>query len=289
MLRHSKNQVFQNDVAILKKYTDDYFRITLFKSLRKKGFELADEYKEEKGTATKNTANNDQKLVESLSRTRSRIFEIAMCNDWEFYATLTLNKEYKDRYSLDTFRKQLTKWLNNYNSKHGTKIKYVLVIETHKDGAFHAHGFFMGIPLEHLEQLEIGDNLPFELLILIQRGREIYNWPAYADTFGFTTLEPIHNKEAVAKYITKYITKSIGDTHVGLNNHLYYCSKGLNRATEERRGYLTKELEADYSNDYIAVKVVRSIEEAYSYFDELQEDFNEHQSESFQGEVCHEN
>jgi len=87
-----------------------------------------------------------------------------------------------------------------------------------------------------------------------------------ANAFGYTTLEPIRSKEGVAVYITKYITKTIDSPAVGLNNHLYYCSKGLKRATEELRGYLAKDFEPDYKNDYVAVKVVRSFDDASTYF-----------------------
>jgi len=264
-LKYGKNQVYQKDIAVLKKYTEDYYKITLFRSLRKKGFELIDGEKS-KSTKTKNTVGNDEKLSESISRSRSRIFELALCNDWEFYATLTLNSEYHDRYSLETFRKKLTKWLNNYNSKHKTNIKYLLSLERHKDDAYHAHGFFMGIPSEHLKKFIAKDKLPMKLKKLIQAGHEIYNWTAYANAFGYTTLEPIRSKEGVAVYITKYITKTIDSPAVGLNNHLYYCSKGLKRATEEHRGYLAKDFEPDYKNDYVAVKVVRSFDDASTYF-----------------------
>jgi len=124
----------------------------------------------------------------------------------------------------------------------------------------------MGIPAEHLTRFEITDKLPHRLLKLIRDGREIYNWLAYADSFGFTALERIHDKQRISTYIQKYIYKAIDNSDIGLNKRLYYCSKGLNRAVEVHRGYLHKDFEADYNNEYVSIKTVYSFEEARNCF-----------------------
>ena len=51
-----------------------------------------------------------------------------------------------------------------------------------------------------------------------------------------------------------------------MNEHLYYCSQGLNRAEIIYQGKLIKDIEEDYSNDYVKIKTVRDITEAQAYF-----------------------
>lgn len=90
-----KNEVYQREVAVLKQYRENYYKITLHKALRRAGYESVDGDDGDKGK--KNTAGNSYKLDNSLTRTKSTIFELAMCNDWKYFVTLTLNKEYHDR------------------------------------------------------------------------------------------------------------------------------------------------------------------------------------------------
>lgn len=80
------------------------------------------------------------------------IFELALCNDWEWFVTLTLNPEYHDRKDLKSYKKKLLTWIKNYNRTQKTNIKYLLIPENHQDGSWHMHGLMMGIPEEHLRE-----------------------------------------------------------------------------------------------------------------------------------------
>ena len=100
---------------------------------------------------------------------------------------------------------------------------------------------------------------------MLREGRQLYDWPAYADAFGWVSLERIINPEAVAHYIAKYITKRMG-AKIALNDHLYYCSKGLKRAEVVFRGDLRQELNPDYINEYVSIKTVKCLDEALRYF-----------------------
>ena len=126
----------------------------------------------------------------------------------------------------------------------------------------------MGLPLSHLEAFREEEKLPIQILIELKRGNQIYHWPAYEKAFGYITISKIRNGEAVSKYITKYITKDLKDTttSISLNEHLYYSSHGLERAKKLYQGPLNRELDEDYSNDYVKIKTVRTLEEALTYF-----------------------
>lgn len=258
-----KNEVYECDVATLKQYREDYYRITLHRQIRRTGYEAVDGEPER---GRKNTAGNERKLSESLSRTRAAIFELALCNPWEWFVTLTLNPEYHNRKDLKNYKKKLSTWIKNYNRLHDTAIKYLLIPEQHKDGSWHMHGLIMGLPEEHLHEFTEQERLPIKILIEIKRGHKIYNWENYAKTFGYITITKIRHLESVSKYITKYITKDLNDTKIDLNDHLYYCSQGLNRAKKLYQGPLSRELDEDYSNEYVKIKTVRTLEEALIYF-----------------------
>lgn len=263
----SGSQVYQRDVATLKKYRENYYKITLHKVIRRAGYEaLEGDADSAQGTGRKNTAENEEKLSASLSRTRGAIFELALCNDWQWFVTLTLNPDY-DRTDLKNYKRKLSVWLKNYNRIHETNIKYLLIPEQHADGkSWHMHGLIMGLPKEHLHEFTREEKLPIKILIEIARGHKLYSWPAYAKKFGYISISEIRHIESVSKYITKYITKDFAQTKIELNNHLYYSSQGLKRAEIIYQGPLTKDLDEDFSNEYVKVKTVQSLEEATVYF-----------------------
>lgn len=266
-----KSEVYERDTATLKQYRENYYRITLHRMIRRAGYEAIDG---KESTRKKNTAGNDRKLLESLSRTKSTIFELSLCNSWEWFVTMTLNPDYHNRQDLKSYKKKLSTWIKNYNRLNSTKIKYLLIPEQHNDKiSWHMHGLMTGLPEEHLKAFSEKEKLPIQILIELKRGNQIYNWPAYEKAFGYITISKIRNGEAVSKYITKYITKDLADTRIDLNDHLYYCSKGLQRAKKIYQGSLTKELDEDFINEYVKIKTVRTIEEALAYFidDEINE------------------
>lgn len=128
------------------------------------------------------------------------------------------------------------------------------------------HGLMMGIPKEHLREFTEQERLPIKILVELKKGHKIYTWDAYGKTFGYITISEIRHLESVSKYITKYITKDLAKTRIELNNHLYYCSQGLKRAEIIYEGKLIKDIEEDYSNNYVKLKTVRNLAEAQAYF-----------------------
>lgn len=128
------------------------------------------------------------------------------------------------------------------------------------------HGLMMGLPEEQLHEFTEQEKIPIKILIEIKRGHKVYNWPAYQKTFGYISISKTRHIESVSKYITKYITKDLGKTRIGLNDHLYYCSQGLKRSELLYTGQLTKEIDEDYSNEYVKIKTVQSFDEAIAYF-----------------------
>lgn len=261
-LGYSYGSVVEQSVATLKRYNDSCYKVTLMKSCRLPGFEEVLDVVSGK----RNSAGNLNKLESSLSRTKSNVRELALCNPWEYFVTLTLCPDKFDRFDLACFKKSLSKFLNNLRYRHGWDIQYLLIPEQHKDGAWHMHGLFMGIPDSELVAFSCHDTLPWRVLRLLGEGRQIMNWPRYAETFGYVTCEPIRNLDATAKYITKYITKDVSVSQVGLNKKLYLCSHGLKRAETVYKGRIVHEFQPDYCNDYVAIKTFKTEAEALALF-----------------------
>lgn len=196
---------------------------------------------------------NDEKLNENIIRARSRIYELAYCNYWDFFTTFTIDKKNFDRYDLEKYHKSWSQWVRDYNRKYGLKIRYLTIPEKHEDGAWHEHGFISGLPLEHLTAFDIADYLPVYILDKLKAGQQVYNWLPYAQKFGWVDFEPIKNHEAVSKYITKYISKDLTKSVTQQGAHLFYSSKGLNSAIELKRGTTSVNMIPSFENDYVKV------------------------------------
>lgn len=211
----------------------------------------------------KGSAGNEQKLDNSISRTRSKVFELAECNPWELFVTFTLDAKKYDRHDLQNFIGDLSHFIRNYKASKGVNIKYLLIPEQHQDGAWHMHGFLMGLPLSHLTPFRKSDRITKKIRARLANGIQVYTWKAYAERFGFADIEVIENPEAVSKYITKYITEDLGRAVCDLNAHMYYCSKGLQKAELLLVAPMKRGLEnPDFENEYVKVKNFTDYEEA---------------------------
>lgn len=203
--------------------------------------------------------DNETKSREAcnLSRARSTIYELALCNDWEWFFTFTLDPAKYDRTDLKKFRKDLSRFIRNYRSKKGANVKYLLVPEQHSDGeSWHMHGFLMGLPESHLRLFRPDEHLPYYILHKLSKGQAVYDWEPYHNKFGFCDIEPIRDLEATAKYATKYISKSMDNGVIEMGGHLYYASQGLKRAVKTADGYIDRDLNItfEYENEYVKLK-----------------------------------
>lgn len=235
---------------MVKRYGERY-KLILIKAVRIPGYEeVLDEwelFERKYGRKIRGTG----KLENNIARAKSRIYEIAMCNEWSHFMTGTLDASKYNRYNLPAFRKDLSKFINNQRrDAKAPNLKYLIIPEQHKDGAWHFHGLLNGLNPKMLS--EFGPDVPKKI-------RSQYrNYCAYSKKFGFCSVGEIKNQEAVAAYITKYISKDMAKTNVGLGNHLYYCSKGLKRAEKIKEGrLLTSPKYWDYQNEYVKVKWIK--------------------------------
>ena len=235
----------------LEKYHDNFYRLIVMKVPIR-----SDMYNGKRGSKDM----NDEKLENNISRARRNIFQYAMCNEFEYFITLTLDKEKADRYDLDQWAKDLGEWIRNKQKKNlaykSEKVEYLLIPETHKDNAWHIHGLIRGLPENRLRIFEENEVLPDRMRKMILSGRELKEWSHYTHRFGWNSLERIRDRDSVAKYITKYLTKDISEIKNRKNKKLYYHTRGLKKPIRTYEGTIPASMipsssQNFYENDYM--------------------------------------
>ena len=79
-------------------------------------------------------------MQRAARRARAALRDLALCNDFDCFVTLTLDGAQVNRYDPKQVIQKLNRWADNKVRRDG--LRYVLVPELHKDGAIHFHGFF---------------------------------------------------------------------------------------------------------------------------------------------------
>lgn len=147
-------------------------------------------------------------MLRSMRRARAQLRRLALANEFEYFVTLTLDAAKVDRYDGEAVVRTLSRWCNDMVKRKG--LRYILVPELHKDGAFHFHGFFAG---DDLEVVDSG---------VKWGGKTVYNLPQWK--FGFTTAQRLYGEySAAVGYCCKYIGKQDGQRPLGR----WYYSGGL--------------------------------------------------------------
>ena len=202
--------------------------------------------------------DENERFSNSISRSKARVFELAMCNEFKYFCTFTQDEKKRDRFDLKEFRKDFAQFVRNLNRGREEKIKYLLIPEQHKNGAWHMHGFLMGLNSDDLRLFTLNEKLPERIRKPIAKGVAIYDWTAYRRKFGYFTCTEIDNHTACAKYITKYISKDFQKSVRESGEHLFFASQGLKGREAIVKNSLDKCPfdEWDFENDYVKIKEI---------------------------------
>jgi hypothetical protein len=153
-------------------------------------------------------------MERSMRRARAKLRRLALANGFDYFVTLTLDPAKVDRYDGAAVVKILGQWCDNMVRRHG--LRYILVPERHKDGAFHFHGFMAGHGLKAVESGVEWD------------GRPVYNLPQWG--YGFTTAQRLYGDyHAAVGYCCKYIGKQDAERPLG---RWYYSGGALKDAAK---------------------------------------------------------
>lgn len=153
---------------------------------------------------------------DSVKRAKEKIFDIAMCNTFDYFVTWTLSPDVIDRHDSKEVSKKLKDFLNHRVQRNDAR--YLVIPEHHKDGAIHMHGLLSG----RFEMIDSGHKT--------KDGKIIFNMPQWS--LGYSTAIPLTGQQiAVSKYITKYVTK---DFRKIFGSFYYAGGHGLIRSPEIR-------------------------------------------------------
>lgn len=152
----------------------------------------------------------------SLSATKNRIYNIARSNTWEWFITLTFDRNKTNASDYDMIVYRLHIFLNNLQKRKCPDLKYLIVPELHKDKEnYHFHGLISGC-----------DNLRFRFSgHFDKKDNPVYNIINW--NYGFTTATRIQDSNKASSYITKYVTKQ---SELKLKyKKRYMCSRNIER------------------------------------------------------------
>lgn len=218
-----------------------YYRLVLPK-INRKCYTLSDIANELNEDGHIKTFSSEIDRV-SLSRTKRNIREICLSNDFEFFATFTVDSKNADRFSLDECQSLIRKRLRHYQHKISKDFKYILITEKHKNGAFHFHGMMKG-----LRQSDF----------YINKNGFLSN--KLFDKVGFNSFCKIDgNYSRCCNYILKYISK---DCIKNSSNQIYFCSRGLRKA-DKFDVIIDFPLDYTYENDYVKILDFNSDDKKY--------------------------
>lgn len=153
----------------------------------------------------------------SMNRTINNLYYISRSNVWDYFLTFTLDPNKIDRFDYAACSRVVRKSFNNLKQRKAFNLRYLVVPEQHKNGAWHFHGLLGNT--EGLDFVFSGG--------LDKDNKPIYNLMDYK--LGFTTATEVVDSAKVSNYICKYITKSLCSQTKGLQR--YYVSKNCHRAT----------------------------------------------------------
>lgn len=192
---------------------------------------LEDVYKTNKQKEERKTEveerRKERKVLYNISKTKTKIYDIACSNDFNYFITLTYSSEKCDRYSFEQCSKKVRKFMNNFKNMHADtcpNFKYLLIHEKHQDGAYHYHGLIYLDDDSTLKHDHVRTNK--------SKNTTVYNWQSWKN--GFSTVSKIENIEATRKYILKYISKSILEDYTKGQRRFYYSQNCLKPKVETR-------------------------------------------------------
>lgn len=203
-------------------YNENQFRILKNKFQLDKGIELLK-------VLSGSTDKEEQERI-SLSRSKSRIRELVLCNDFEYFGTLTIDGYFLDRYELTDCQNKLKSLLKKIK-RNNFDFKYLIITEKHKNNAYHFHGLFSGIDLVTNEFGYLHSDL-------------------FTKELGYNSFSKIKDNTKVANYITKYITK---DCVKNSHNQVFIRSKNLRVATKEEINSIELGDMWKFENDYCCI------------------------------------
>ena len=200
-----------------------------------------------KRVCRKKSAADAADLDRARRRAAARVRDIALCNDFAYFVTLTLDARQIERYDIKPVLAKMRVWLDNRVRR--KDLKYVLVPEHHKDGAIHFHGFFSADGAEMVDSGTLslpGEKKPRKPRSAAERAawcaqgaHVVYNVCDWA--LGFSTAIPVYGEYGAA---VAYCCKYVGKEGAKIGGRWYYSGGALAEPRVDFADMDLRELEA---------------------------------------------
>lgn len=166
------------------------------------------------------TTSKEELLERSVRRAYTGIKDIALCNDFDMFATFTFKSGRDDP---ELCKAKMSGWLKRQR-KIDKSFQYIIVSEFHKDGiSLHFHALIKGYNGQIIRSINPKTGSP-----LVKSRRKVYDFPSY--TLGHSEVYYIGDTEEdrirSSFYLTKYIKK---DMPTFENKKRYWASRGLSK------------------------------------------------------------
>jgi len=181
----------------------------------------------------------------SLRRTVILMNTLLEMNDFDWFWTLTFDKEKIDRTDDQAVFNCYKKYINNLKHKY-PNFKYMCFPERHEDNCIHFHLLTAGITAKQMglvnsgkvcchwaekkgKKIKICSKEFFEKTKHLYElsdtdGEPVYNITTFA--YGYTTVSRICSRERCNTYVKKYVEKALGSTEIFKKR--FYYSRNLN-------------------------------------------------------------
>lgn len=211
MLRMSESELKNNTIIYTYPCGDVDIICASDMAFKGAGWEEAGAQPPQRAKRAKGKKSEGEDQLRSMRRARAKLRRLALANDFDVFVTLTLDPAKVDRYDGAAVTKLLNRWTDNMVRRHG--MRYILVPEQHKDGAWHFHGFIGGIDPTFLDGVGGSGGQTFSRgsVKLTDSGvrwdgRPVYNLPQWS--YGYTTAQQLYGTySAAVGYCCKYIGK----------------------------------------------------------------------------------
>ena len=172
-------------------------------------------------------------IQKSINRTKTKISDYVLCNNFSHFATFTFDpknskvKSEENRHDFQKMSSLLKNWLKteqlNHFRRHGRKFRYLIVPERHKNGAWHFHALLEGYQNE-TEGFYTRKNKYITVAELKKTKKDKNRKFITRYKLGRSEIAPIKDKTKMSSYIKKYITKELIQDK---NAKRYWASRNL--------------------------------------------------------------
>lgn len=213
-------------------------------------FESMQEFEKKKAEFDRKYAPKLENAIRSMNRSKNNLMDILKSNDFNFFVTLTFDKNKIDRLDDKKTRKEFAKFVKDLRRDFNNMI-YVAVPEYHKKGGLHFHLLIGKVTAEELGLVDSGK--------IVKNGRckgqTIFNVTKWQ--IGFSTATKVLDTDAVKYYLSKYLTKGKVDLRF-FGKKRFYVSQNIARPQVEKFAFPCTDtfdifdsiIKEDYNIDY---------------------------------------